>query len=112
MLHKLILEEREVFGALWLDVKMRLIHCEDIALGTLARVCIYPREVVKSALKHNAASVILYHNHPTGDAYPTDNDKIITAEIKDLLDIIDVKLLDHIIVAGTKVVSLANRGEL
>jgi len=112
LLHKLILEEREIFGALWLDVKNRLIACEDIAMGTLYQVCVYPREILKSALRHNAANVIFYHNHPTGDSVPSDMDRLMTCNMKRLLKIIDVRLVDHIIVSGTKTRSFAQRGEL
>jgi DNA repair protein RadC len=110
LLHKLMAEEREIFGALWLDVKNRLITVEDIALGTLSKTAVYPREILKSALKYNAANVIFYHNHPTGDARASDADKVMTREMKRLLRFIDVQLLDHVIVSGTKTNSLA-RGE-
>lgn len=106
LLHKLILAEREIFGALWLDVRNRLIACEDIAQGTLAQVCIYPREILRSALRHNAASVIFYHTHPTGDSAPSDTDKAFTANMKRLLNVIDVGLVDHLIVSGTKIRSV------
>jgi DNA repair protein RadC len=112
LLHKLILEEREIFGAMWLDVKNRLITCEDIALGTLYQVCVYPREILKSALRHNAANVIFYHNHPTGDASPSHTDRLMTMNMKKLLKIIDVQLLDHIIVSGTKTRSVTKIEEL
>lgn len=112
LLHKLILEEREIFGVLWLDVKNRLIACEDIALGTINQVHIFPREVLKSALKHNAAKVIFFHNHPAGDTTPSHTDKIMTSNMKQLLNLIDVRLVDHIIVAGTKTRSFARDGDL
>jgi len=112
LLHKLIAEEREIFGALWLDVKLRLIAIEDIAMGTVNQVCVYPREIVKSAMRHNATAVILFHNHPSGEPEPSENDKLMTNSVKRLLHVIDVKLLDHIIVSGTKTRSLAKRGEL
>jgi DNA repair protein RadC len=112
LLHKLILEEREIFGALWLDVKNRLIGIEDIALGSINTVNVYPREVVKSAMRHNAANVIFYHNHPSGEPVPSEADKVMTANMKKLLRLVDVRLLDHIIISGTKTRSLAKRGEL
>ena len=112
LLHKLIAEEREIFGALWLDMKLRLIAMEDIAMGTVNQVCVYPREIVKSALRHNASAVIFYHNHPTGEAIPSEHDKLMTTNVKRLLHVIGVNLLDHIIVSGTKTRSLAERGEL
>jgi DNA repair protein RadC len=112
LLHKLILEEREIFGALWLDVKSRLIDCEEIALGTLTQAQVFPREILKSALKHNAAKVIFFHNHPTGDVMPSPKDKLITSEMKQLLKLIDVRLEDHIIVAGTQARSFARHGDM
>ena len=112
LLHKLMAEEREIFGALWLDMKLRLISMEDIAVGTVNQVCVYPREIVRSALRHNATSVIFYHCHPTGEPVPSENDKLMTTNVKKLLRAIDVNLLDHIIVSGTKTRSLAKRGEL
>jgi DNA repair protein RadC len=112
LLHKLILEEREIFGALWLDVKSRLIDCEEIALGTLTQAQVFPREILKSALKHNAAKVIFFHNHPTGDVMPSPKDKLMTSEMKQLLKLIDVKLEDHIIVAGTQTRSFARNGDI
>jgi DNA repair protein RadC len=112
LLHKLILEEREIFGALWLDVKNRLIATENIALGTLHQVQIFPREVLKSALKFNAANVIFFHNHPSGDSLPSHTDMVVTSNLKRLLDLIDVRLVDHIIVAGANARSFARDGNL
>lgn len=112
LLHKLVLEEREIFGALWLDAKNRLIACEDIALGTITQAKIFPREILKSALKHNAVKVIFFHNHPSGNAIPSENDKIMTCNMKQLLNLIDVQLEDHIIVAGKETQSLAKLGEI
>jgi DNA repair protein RadC len=106
--HKLMLAEREIFGALWLDVKNRLINCEDIAFDTLSQVCIYPREILKSALRHNAASVIFYHCHPTENSIPSESDKAMTANMKRLLNVIDVCLIDHLIVSGSKIHSVLN----
>lgn len=111
LLHKLILEEREIFGALWLDVKNRLIASEDIALGTLANVIVFPREVVKSALKHNAANVIFYHNHPSGDPKPSATDRMMTSNMKQVLKLVDVRLSDHIIMAGAKAFSFSRHNE-
>ena len=112
LLHKLILEEREIFGALWLDIKYRLIASEDIAAGTINQTKIYPREILKSALKHNAANVIFFHNHPTGDSMPSERDRLMTVNMKQVLKLIDVRLIDHIIVAGTQTRSFARHGDL
>jgi DNA repair protein RadC len=112
LLHKLILEEREVFGALWPDVKNRLIACEDIAQGTIANVIVFPREVVKSALRHNAAGAIFYHNHPSGDPTPSLEDKKMTSDLKRVLKLVDVCLRDHFIVAGAKTFSFLRHRKL
>lgn len=112
LLNKLMLEEREVFGVVWLDVNNRFIACEDIAFGTISTVIVFPRELVKSALKHNAANAIFYHNHPSGSARPSRADLTMTSDMKQILKLIDVCLLDHIIVAGTNTYSLVKHGEL
>jgi len=112
LLHRLILEEREIFGALCIDAKNRLIACEDIAPGSISNVNVFPREVVKTALKHNAASVIFYHNHPSGDAVPSQTDLTTTSGLTKILRMIGVRVLDHIIVAGTSARSLLSEGEL
>ena len=107
---KLALKEQEVFGAVWLNVKNGVIACEDMFFGTLTHVSVYPREVVKSALQHNASSVIYYHNHPSGDTEPSQADKILTERLKTALELVDVRTLDHVIVAGTQTMSFAERG--
>ena len=112
LLLRLIQEERETFGALWLDAKNRLIACETIALGTINQLQLYPREVMKSALKHNAASGIFFHNHPGGECTPSASDKLMTQDMKRLLNMIGVRLIDHIIVAGTQTWSFAKHEEM
>ena len=103
----------EVFVALWLDAQNRLIASEDLFRGTLTQTSVYPREVVKSALRHNAGAVILAHNHPSGLAEPSRADEVLTASLKQALALIDVKLLDHFIVAGNaRPLSFAERGLL
>lgn len=97
---KLVQEEREVFALLFLDVKNRLIACELMFNGTLTSCSVYPREVVKAALNHNAHAVILSHNHPSGSAEPSESDCALTCVLKDALAMVDVKVLDHIIVGG------------
>ena len=103
----------EVFGALWLDAQNRLIQYVELFRGTLTQTSVYPREVVKSALSHNAAAVILAHNHPSGLAQPSRADEALTNSLKQALALVDVKVLDHFIVAGNAPpVSFAERGQL
>jgi DNA repair protein RadC len=102
--------EREVFGCLFLDNRHRLIVLEQMFLGTLDGASVHPREVVKRALKLNAAAVILAHNHPSGVAEPSQADELITARIRDALALVDICVLDHLVVGGTTVTSFAERG--
>ena len=102
--------EHEVFATLWLDSQHRLIEAVPMFRGTLTQTSVYPREVVKDALRFNAAAVILAHNHPSGYAEPSRDDEIITSTLKATLDLIDVRVLDHIIVAGKGITSFAERG--
>jgi DNA repair protein RadC len=105
--------EHEVFVALWLDAQNRLIAHQELFRGTLTQTSVYPREVVKSALSHNAAAVILAHNHPSGVTTPSLADQSLTINLRQALVVIDVKLLDHFIVArGTSPLSFAERGLL
>lgn len=92
--------QHEVFFALWLDTQYRLIAAEVLFRGTLTQSSVYPREVVKKALEHNAAAVVLAHNHPSGIAEPSRADEQLTNELKQVLALVDVKVLDHFIVAG------------
>jgi DNA repair protein RadC len=101
----------EVFIALWLDAQNRLIASEELFRGTLTQTSVYPREVVKRALAHNAGAVILAHNHPSGLAEPSRADEVLTSSLKQALALVDVKLLDHFIVAGGgRPLSFAERG--
>ncbi|MDR2186928.1 MAG: DNA repair protein RadC [Azonexus sp.] len=110
---RLAARPQEVFIALWLDTHNRLIKAEELFVGTLTRAAIYPREVVKSALGHNAAAVILAHNHPTGIIEPSTSDRLLTDDLKKALALVDVQLLDHFIVAGdAPPLSFAERGLL
>lgn len=103
----------EVFFALWLDAQNRLIAAEELFRGTLTQASVYPREVVKKALAHNAAAVVLAHNHPSGVAEPSAADSQLTRELKQALALVDVRVLDHFIVAGTaSPLSFAERGLL
>jgi DNA repair protein RadC len=103
----------EVFVALWLDAQNRLIVDEELFRGTLTQASVYPREVVKRALAHNAAGVILAHNHPSGLAEPSHADALLTRVLKEALALVDVRLLDHFVVAGNAPpLSCAERGML
>ena len=103
--------QHEVFVALWLDAQNRLIISEELFRGTLTQTSVYPREVVKRALMHNAGAVILAHNHPSGLAEPSRADEVLTSSLKQALALIDVKLLDHFIVTGGAApLSFAERG--
>lgn len=104
--------QREVFLVLFLDSQHRLIASEELFQGTLSAAAVYPREVVVRALRHNAAAVILAHNHPSGVAEPSQADVAITRQIKSALELIDVRVLDHMVVGRGSVTSLAERGEI
>lgn len=104
--------EHELFSVIFLDNKHRVLAYEEMFRGTISSASVYPREVVKSALVHNAAAVILTHNHPSGVAEPSQSDIHITKRIQQALELVDIRTLDHIIVAGTESVSLAERGLL
>ncbi len=103
----------EVFFALWLDSQNRLLVAEELFRGTLASTSVYPREVVKRALAHNAAAVVFAHNHPSGVAEPSSADEMLTRSLKQSLALVDVRVLDHFIVAGQALpLSFAERGLL
>jgi DNA repair protein RadC len=102
----------ECFAVLFMDVKNRLIACEELFRGTLTHTSVYPREVVKGALAHNAAGVILAHNHPSGSCEPSQADHTLTEALKKSLALVDVRVLDHFIVAGKQVYSFAEHGQL
>ncbi len=104
--------EHEVFACVWLDAQNRVIEFEVLFRGTLTQTSVYPREVVKAALRHNAAGVILAHPHPSGVAQPSQADEALTRQLREALALVDVKVLDHLIVAGTHSVSFAERGLL
>ncbi|HCH6462469.1 RadC family protein [Vibrio alginolyticus] len=101
--------EREVFAVLMLDNQHRLIEFKELFFGTIDAASVYPREVVKLTLETNAAAVIFAHNHPSGDATPSQADRRITERLKDALALVDVRVLDHFIV-GESCVSFAERG--
>lgn len=104
--------EHEVFALLMLDSKHRVINFYELFRGTLDGASVYPREVVKLALEHNAAAIILVHNHPSGDPEPSLADRNLTHKLKQALDLVGVRTLDHIVVGQEGCVSLAEQGYL
>src|SRR6266480_2816078 len=102
----------EVFVCIWLDVQHRVIKFDEPFRGTLTQTSVYPREIVKAALAANAAAVIFAHNHPSGAAQPSQADELLTRSLKEALALVDVKVLDHFIVAGNQALSFAERGLL
>ncbi|MGP5508741.1 RadC family protein [Pseudomonas helleri] len=104
--------EHEIFALLLLDTKHRVIGFRELFRGTLDGASVYPREVVKVALEHNAAAVILVHNHPSGDPEPSQADRTLTTMLKNTLNLIGTQTLDHIVVGSEGCVSMAERGYL
>jgi DNA repair protein RadC len=100
----------EVFAVLYVDSQNQLIAFEEAFRGTLNQTSVYPREIVKSALMHNAAAVLLAHNHPSGVPEPSLADRMLTDRLKQALQLVDIATLDHIIVAGNKRYSFAEHG--
>ncbi|MDD4928577.1 MAG: DNA repair protein RadC [Gallionella sp.] len=111
---KLLLSGRqqEVFIVMFLDTQHRVIASEELFQGTLSQTSVYPREVLRRALAHNAAAVILAHNHPSGLAEPSEADQLLTSALKQALALVDVRVLDHFIVAGGQTLSFAETGRL
>jgi DNA repair protein RadC len=104
--------EREVFAVMFLDKRHRLISYQEMFQGTIDGASVHPREVVKEALKQNAAAVILAHPHPSGVAEPSQADEFITTRLKEALGLVDIRVLDHVIVAGGDTVSFSEMGLL
>jgi len=104
--------EHEVFVTLFLDAQHRVISSEEMFRGTLTQTSVYPREVVKASLRANAAAVIFAHNHPSGVAQPSAADELLTRQLKEALALVDVRVLDHFIIAGRSALSFAERGLL
>jgi len=102
----------EVFACLYLDNRHRVIAFEELFRGTLDGASVHPREVVKATLRHNAAALILAHNHPSGVAEPSDADRLITRRLREALGLVDVRVLDHFVVGDGYAVSFAERGWL
>lgn len=104
--------EYEVFVCVWLDAQHRVIAFEELFRGSLSQTSVYPREIVKTALARNASAVIFAHNHPSGVAQPSMADELLTRNLREALLLVDVKILDHFIVAGNQSMSFAERGLL
>lgn len=104
--------QHEVFIALYLDANHRLIGHEEVFRGTLTQTTVHPRELVKGALTRNAAALAVAHNHPSGQAEPSRADEFLTQTLRSALSLVDVRVLDHFVVAGDQVVSFAERGLL
>ena len=104
--------EHEVFVGVFLDAQNRLLAIEELFRGTLTQTSVYPREIVKRALRHNAASVIFAHNHPSGIAEPSRADEMLTQTLKQALALVDVKVLDHFVIGSGNALSFAERGLL
>ena len=102
--------EHEVFAVLFMDTQHRLIEYAEMFRGTIDGASVYPRELAKEALRLNAAAVIVSHNHPSGSPEPSGADRTLTQRLKEALGLVDVRVLDHIIVAGTDATSFAERG--
>ena len=112
LVHRIGGLEHEVFYVLFLDAQNRLIEAVEMFRGTLTQTSVYPREIIKRALAENAAAVIFAHNHPSGVAEPSRADEVLTRQLKEALSLVDVRVLDHFIVGGHRVLSFAERGLL
>lgn len=104
--------EEEAFICIWLDAQHKVIEIQEAFRGTLTQTSVYPREIVKAALARNAAAVIFAHNHPSGVAQPSQADELLTRNLKEALALVEVKVLDHFIIAGNQAISFAERGLL
>ncbi|WP_241044443.1 RadC family protein [Achromobacter xylosoxidans] len=110
LLAKLAGFEHEVFSVLFMDTQHRLIEYREMFHGTIDSAEVHPREVVKQALRLNAAALVISHNHPSGNPEPSAADRALTRQLKDALGLVDVRVLDHVIVAGNSTTSFAERG--
>lgn len=104
--------EQEVFAVIFLDNRNQVLQYKEMFFGTLASTSVYPREIARLALRLNAAAVICSHNHPSGHPEPSAADRKITERIKNSMELIDVRVLDHVVVGGGRTVSFAERGWL
>jgi DNA repair protein RadC len=104
--------DHEVFVCIWLDAQHKVLAVEEPFRGTLTQTSVYPREIVRAALRVNAAAVIFAHNHPSGVAQPSQADELLTRSLVDALALVEIKVLDHFVVAGAQAISFAERGLL
>lgn len=102
--------QHEVFCLLYVDKRHRLLACEEVSRGTIDGASVHPREIVKAALRHNAAGIVAAHNHPSNVAEPSHADELVTQRLKSALELVDIRLIDHLIVCNGGAVSLAERG--
>lgn len=102
--------ENEIFAVVFMDHKNRVIEYRELFFGTIAGASVYPREVVKAAMKVNASAAILVHNHPSGDSEPSQADRHLTKRLKEALELVDVRVLDHLVVGQNEITSLAEMG--
>jgi len=102
--------KHEVFAIIYLDTRHHVVHYEELFRGTINGATVHPREVIRSVLEHNAAAVILAHNHPSGVAEPSQSDTVLTRKLRESLDLIDVTLLDHLVIGDGEYVSMSDRG--
>ncbi|MBN1684714.1 MAG: DNA repair protein RadC [Gammaproteobacteria bacterium] len=110
LVSELCLYEREVFGCVFLDTKHQVIAFKELFHGSIDRLNIYPREIIREALKHNASAVIFAHNHPSGNLTPSELDVGLTKRLRDLFFQLDIKVLDHVIVGKNQAISLTEKG--
>ena len=102
--------EREVFGCLFLDSRHQILACEDLFYGTIDGAEVHPREIVRRGIMLNAAAVVAFHNHPSGNSEPSVADRAVTARLKQALALVDIRLLDHFVVTSSGFTSMASRG--
>jgi len=107
---KLAKYEQEVFCCIYLDSQHHVISFEELFIGGLDSCSVYPRQVIKRCLHHNAAAVVFSHNHPSGDPLPSNADKVLTNRLKEALALVDIRVLDHIVVGGARTISFAEQG--
>lgn len=108
--HQLRDQTREVFAVVYLDTRHHVLHYEELFHGTISGATVHPREVVKGAMRHNAAALIIAHNHPSGVAEPSKSDAHLTVKIREALNLVEVRLLDHLVIGDGEFVSMNDRG--